>query len=413
MQLSARSYLHIPIAFVLLSTASFSLFASKLDVISNNGFLLFQSKDKRYLYQLNGHVRLDTGTVDSEENKPVPNTEINRAQLTLKTKFDKKWANEFEIEFAKDKPKIKDMWVGYSAISNTFFKVGNHKPYFSFVETQSFFMEPAIPSISVVPGRRIGFSGAHWHERFFVGVSLFGDGVAKDNRDPNGDGSAATHEPYSYSLRSNYRPFIDIESRRVFHVGVSLMQLQPQSTDSSEIRITSGFATKVFDYEYLDTGTLSNMDYQQSHIIEFAGQYGGLLLQAELVNSQLIRDKNSNEKDVEVGGYYVALAYPLTGSGRKYSIKEGDFTDVIPENENGDWELAVRYSYLDLNDEDANVLGGESNSLTLSVNWFVHSHVNFHLNQTWANLDHHADGDSVYEGSDTLSISSFRVEYKF
>ena len=90
MQLSARSYLHIPIAFVLFSTASFSLIASNIDVISNNGFLLFQSKDKRYVYQLNGHIRLDTGTVDSEENKPVPNTEINRAQLTFKNQVRQK-----------------------------------------------------------------------------------------------------------------------------------------------------------------------------------------------------------------------------------------------------------------------------------------------------------------------------------
>ena len=44
----------------------------------------------------------------------------------------------------------------------------------------------------------------------------------------------------------------------------------------------------------------------------------------------------------------------------------------------GAWEVAVRYSNLDLNDED--ILGGDVDDLTVGLNWYINQYVRLSAN---------------------------------
>jgi len=51
----------------------------------------------------------------------------------------------------------------------------------------------------------------------------------------------------------------------------------------------------------------------------------------------------------------------------------------------GAWQVAARYSWIDLN--DGNVFGGQINSMTLGVNWFPNPNVKVMLNYLLIDVD--------------------------
>jgi phosphate-selective porin OprO/OprP len=99
-------------------------------------------------------------------------------------------------------------------------------------------------------------------------------------------------------------------------------------------------------------------------------------------------------------GGYLQLAYTLTGENRAYDRRIGTLAreyyghagpyenGFLVRDENGRlcwgmgaWEVAVRYSYLDLNDGTGlnRIQGGDLTGLTLGLNWYVNTNLNVML----------------------------------
>jgi phosphate-selective porin OprO/OprP len=91
-------------------------------------------------------------------------------------------------------------------------------------------------------------------------------------------------------------------------------------------------------------------------------------------------------------GAYIQTSYLLTGEHRGYNRRFGT-ADRIRNNENfflvrgddgrfhygiGAWELAYRYSYLDLNDNGIN--GGQMNEHTVGLNWYFNDNMKVQFN---------------------------------
>ncbi|MEQ1785070.1 MAG: porin, partial [Hyphomonadaceae bacterium] len=70
----------------------------------------------------------------------------------------------------------------------------------------------------------------------------------------------------------------------------------------------------------------------------------------------------------------------ITGERQRYSLGAGTFGEVRPDGDNwfGAWEVAARYSTLDLTDGGVN--GGEEKNLTVGVNWYVNRNVRVSAN---------------------------------
>ena len=112
----------------------------------------------------------------------------------------------------------------------------------------------------------------------------------------------------------------------------------------------------------VDTGNLpGDVDYFTLFGGELAGVYGPFSAQGEYLRADVDRDTGG---DLGFDGYYGYVSWFLTGESRNYRPDRGVFDILQPHKPFslksgawGAWELAVRYSGLDLSDET--VGGGE------------------------------------------------------
>lgn len=83
-------------------------------------------------------------------------------------------------------------------------------------------------------------------------------------------------------------------------------------------------------------------------------------------------------------GWHVEGGYMLTGESRGYDFMTGTLRNPKPANKCGAWEIAARYSYVNLNDK--NIYGGSEHNTTVGVNWFVNENVRIAANYIRANI---------------------------
>ena len=106
--------------------------------------------------------------------------------------------------------------------------------------------------------------------------------------------------------------------------------------------------------------------------LEVAAVAGPFSVQSEYMKSYV---DSAPSGDPSFSGFYVMGSFFLTGENRRYSRSKGAFDRVRPHNSFmddggiGAWEIAARYSQLDLN--DGLVRGGEMKNFTFGVNWYV------------------------------------------
>jgi phosphate-selective porin OprO/OprP len=96
------------------------------------------------------------------------------------------------------------------------------------------------------------------------------------------------------------------------------------------------------------------------------------------------------------GGGYVYASWFLTGESRRY--RGGRFRGVRPQGRFGAWELAARYSVVDLG--DGMVEGGRERNLTLGLNVYPVAWGRVMLDYVHARADGVAGGQG--ESADVL-----------
>ncbi len=151
----------------------------------------------------------------------------------------------------------------------------------------------------------------------------------------------------------------------------------------------------------MDTGTISNVEDITLVGVEAAGVWGSLSMQGEIISAN-VGIKAAN--DTTFSGAYAFISYFLTGESRPYSVKDGTFGRIKPKSDNGAWEVAGRYSTLDLT--DGTVMGGKEDNFTLGLNYYVNPNVKFMANYVAV------DTDSV-AGDDDPSIIQMRAQIDF
>jgi len=144
---------------------------------------------------------------------------------------------------------------------------------------------------------------------------------------------------------------------------------------------------------FVNTGPLANVDHVHTFDLEALWVYGPLSVQAEYMPALVDRP---NASTALLDGGYVQVGYFLTGEHRPYDRVAGAIDRVRPfedfflvrtdqglERGSGAWEVAARFSHIDLN--DGNISGGVMNNLTLGVNWFCNPYckVVFNYIHSW------------------------------
>jgi phosphate-selective porin OprO/OprP len=156
----------------------------------------------------------------------------------------------------------------------------------------------------------------------------------------------------------------------------------------------------------VDTGTFS-ADNVNLVGAEAAAVWGPASLQAEYMIAMV---DSSVANDPDFSGYYVQGSYFLTGEHRNYKASSGKFDRVKP-NKNfmgddggpGAWQLAARYSHVDLDDGAIN--GGELDCVTAGVNWYLNPNTRVMLNYVYA------DSDKLYDGEANIFQTRFQIDF--
>lgn len=143
---------------------------------------------------------------------------------------------------------------------------------------------------------------------------------------------------------------------------------------------------------------------------ELAYQAGPFSAEAEYLMADV--DLDNGNGDPTFDGYHIQASYVLTGESRSYG--GGGFGGITPAGPGGAWEIAARFSHLDLNDEGFR--GGEQDSITLGVNYYHSANLRFMANAIFVDVD---DSDAVAgltggaSRSDSPSIFLARAQYNF
>jgi phosphate-selective porin OprO/OprP len=127
--------------------------------------------------------------------------------------------------------------------------------------------------------------------------------------------------------------------------------------------------------------------------------------------------------DPEFTGWYLQGAYALTGERHVWSSQNGGFRGIKPDanfdRKKGTWgafEVAARYSVLDLNDREGvlgraapagGIRGGEQTVTTVGLNWYPNNIVRFLLDYQWVNVDRlNAAGAPIDTDANIVSLRS-------
>jgi phosphate-selective porin OprO/OprP len=333
--------------------------------------------------------------------------EFRRIRLFTSGKGYGVYEYKFQVDFEPeqgtiDDPavSIKDMYVAINDIPVLGkVKMGHFKEPFSLEELTSSkyitFMERSLPN-AYARARNVGISATRHSDcpKWWIGYGAFFNDIsdtAKERVDDN--------QGVDLAARGVWLPMYANDGRQLLHIGGGLVYVDDRN---DEVR----FRARPEVHEgprWVDSGTLVADDYATANL-EAALVMGPFSVQAELFATRI------DDVGQDFYGGYVYGSYFLTGENRAYKVSSAAFDRVKPlENfwivntpegrcvGTGAWELAFRYSFLDITGT-ADAESGVQNDITLGVNWYWNPYTRMmfnyiHAANTYSNNALNSDTD--------------------
>lgn len=217
-------------------------------------------------------------------------------------------------------------------------------------------------------------------------------------------GNVGDNGGYGTAMRATALPWSSKDNTRLLHLGIAYVFADPSNDQVRYASPPEFFVAQNGSLIppavpstvplFVDTESIPARNF---HLfgVESGLLLGRLHMQSEAVYAVVNQIGGAT---VSLSGAYAQLGYVLTGEARQFNRKNGVFGRIIPTNPvgycggSGAWELAARWSYVDLN--DANIVGGRLNDLTFGVNWYLNRRTKFQFNYIHGFLDDPVFGDS-------------------
>lgn len=221
-----------------------------------------------------------------------------------------------------------------------------------------------------------------------AGIMVFGQ--AMENRmawfggwfrDANNNGNDTGNTHYgeeNWTGRVTYRPFVSEDGTTFVHVGISGSYRNPSNETVQYKSRPEVHQGPVF----VDTGAMPGVADLWIIGLEAAAVAGPFHCQAEWMQPNLTGAPyksgtvSKTQDDHTFDAMSIQAGYFITGENREYDVPMGRF-DRIKVKKNygtdgwGAWEVAARYSHLDLN--DGGITGKKLTDWTFGVNWYLNS----------------------------------------
>ena len=309
-----------------------------------------------------------------------------------------------ELEFAEGKGQIKDLFVRQRRIPWAGdLTIGHVKEPFSLEQlmsnTDTTFLERGLPN-ALSPGRAFGgmLNDSALDDRVTWAAGAFRT-VTASWADSSDEGDAL-----AFTGRTTWLPYYEQDGAQLVHLGAAYSYRVPQDTIKYDQRPEAHFT----DF-FTDTG---DIDAQHVNLLgtEAVWQDGPFSLQSQYLAAAVDSAAAGNPF---LDGFYVQGSYFLTGEHRPYDKHTGIFTSVQPLKDFlgpggglGAWEVAGRYSLLDLQSVDLPSSARDMQDMTLGLNWYLTPNVRI----GWNYIHSWVQGS---DGSGTADIFVMRLQVCF
>lgn len=385
-------------------------------VYYKNGFKM-RSLDNNFRFQMGGRIQHDWGffsesdtfksTIGQQEN----GARFRRVRFFMAGLLHKKIKFKFDIDVdgGANGVTFKDMYVGATRIpflGN--FQVGHYKRPASLDSLTSSnyltFIERSLAN-TFFKTRNTGFGFFNHALNKRLNWSVFVNKQTNENPpDFQIDGD------WNITSRISGSPLYSDDGKQWVHLAVSWSY--EKATDN---QVTfNGARDSEITNTLLTTGVIPAREF---HIVGLEGavNWNEFSLQGEYAITDIKRDSTTNG---QLDAFYVQGSWYVTGENRRYSSKSGviarfkpkanfDWDKKWSEGKGiGAWQLAARYSEMDLNDQSAGITGGEQKSLTLGLNWELNPMTRLMYNYVLADF---TQGTGTDAGTLTTNVIRFQV----
>jgi phosphate-selective porin OprO/OprP len=384
------------------------------DVYWKDG-LRVEDPDGKFKIRMGGRIQADWAGFDADSATVAAlgepdldggsGTEFRRARLYVSGTLWEHTIFKAQYDFAGGDVDFDDVYVGMTGIPYVdTFRTGHFKEAFSLNELTSSkyitFMERALPVSAFAPARNMGFGlGTNpvlddrmtWALGFFRETNNFGDAFGTDGN-------------WDLTGRITGLPYYADEGRKLLHLGFSFSH----KFVNGDLSFATEPEAHLSPVDYVDT-----LDFPASgaNLLdpEVAFIWGPLSVQGEFLANLV---DSSEADDPTFWGWYGEVGYFLTGEHRVYSREDAAFERLSPKRNfslgggPGAWQLAARFSQLDLN--SGNVNGGAMWDVTAGVNWWLNPNLRLSFNYVRSHLD---DFQQVDGGNTNIFEGRVQVEF--
>jgi phosphate-selective porin OprO/OprP len=339
--------------------------------------LRLETRDKSVKLKIGGRLMYDVAFFD--DTGMTDSAEVRRGRLYFAGTMGKHCEFKMQFDFVGGDADLKDAYLRFRnipVVGNI--TLGHFDEPFGLEQCTSTkyitFMERALPFEAFSPCSNWGVK---LHNTALDGRVTWQVGLFADTDDY---GTWTGEDRYALTGHLTGLPVYEDEGRRLVHVGFSYSYRAVGGAVRYRSRPEAHLAPRL-----VDTGSIA-ADNASLFGGEAAVVLGSFSFQAEYMGAIA----GTGERNLCFSGFYTQASYLLTGEHRPYSKPSGSFGRVKPLRPfcNGEgpgaWEVAARYSYVDLN--DGGVGGGRLRDYTLGINWYLNNNVRLMWNYVCAQV---------------------------
>jgi phosphate-selective porin OprO and OprP len=352
----------------------------------DEGFRL-RTADKTFRLMIGGRIQSDWAFFSEEAEireafgELEHGTELRRARFFLRGEIYEFVEFKIEYDLTGGEPEPADVYIGIRRVPLLgTVRVGHQREPFHRLQGSSkyyIFMEKGLQN-ALAPSRNTGLRVINTvlDKRMTWSAGAY--------RETDSLGESSNEDSYNLTARLSGIPVFVEDGRILVHFAgaFSRKQMDEDTLDFDE-RPESHLAPR-----FVDTGDIP-ADGASLVGLESALVLGPVAVLAEYIRALVESVDGTNPT---FSGYYITVAYMITGETRPYSRSTGQFSRMVPtrpfRSEGGGlgaWEVAARLSGIDLNDEA--ITGGELRDLSIALNWYLNSNTRVMLNYILADLD--------------------------
>lgn len=403
----------------------------------------FSSPDGNFTLSPTGRLHFDMGDYLSY-SKASPSTTPNnlqsgdharRARLGVQGIIDKDFGYAFIMDFGgsttDNGSTIENAFLTYNGLPVHFLVGYQDTPYTLDEATSSndiMFLERASSQTIATEfgaGDNRSAIGAWWNsDRAWAGV--FGTGNTSGNATNGGASGKGVASQLAMTGRLTYQ--LIQTPNATLHIGgdvAALIKAPVVAANSFRgLALSDSPELRIDNQSFLNTGTMGSASNPVTggHVFgpELAGSIGPLYAQAEYFHYTVARQGLT---DLNFNGGYVEASYTLTGEHRNYKPSAGAYSGITPAHSFapnsgywGAWELAARYSVIDLNDmlgSSTGVAGGKQQTYAVGLNWYPSTNLRFMLDYIHAKVDKQASATSSTQTGMSMDAIALRSQFAF